>query len=160
MNIYTYSCLLLMLTMLFSCDAGADELCISNQQSVQIGLYSANTIDAPDTTLQNVTIFGINNMVPSDSLITDSAIVSKAFLPLNMFSDTTRYVMKIGNASDTISFIHRKNLSFISEECGFIFQFDVDTVLHTEYSFIDSVSINYPSVIYNENLENVKIYIY
>ncbi len=109
--------------------------------------------------MSGVTITAIGS-VAEDDTIYNSEVVSESFLPLSMMNDTSRFLIQILNQRDTVSFVHSKELSFISEECGFIFKFELDTVLHSNISFIDSVSIEYPSIVYNESTENVKIYLY
>lgn len=146
--------------LLVGCDGGNQEICYSNQQSVQTGFYSSYQLNDVDTTLSNVTLVGIKDESRLDSIISDNESVKKSFLPLSSFFDTTNYVVQVNNFTDTISFVHSKELSFISEECGFIYEFKIDTVLYSNTSFIDSVVVSYPSVIYNESKENVKIYIY
>jgi len=144
----------------YSCDESSSEICYSNQQSVQTGFYSSYHKNDIDTTLNNVTLVGIMDSERIDTMIAKDESIKKSFLPLSMFHDTTHYVIQVNNFTDTISFVHSKELSFVSEECGFIFEFEIDTVLYSKTSFIDSVAISYPSVIYNESKENVKIYIY
>ncbi len=147
---------ILSLVIVISCNS-ADDFCLSNQQSVQATFYSSSTDN--DSTVSDVTIRAINSIAEDDTIY-NTEEVTESFLPLSMINDTTSYVIQILNQKDTISFVHSKELDFISEECGFIFKFEVDTVLHTNISFIDSVTIEYPSIIYNESTENVKIYLY
>ncbi len=141
-----------------------DDICLSNQQSVQGTFYSSyyddDDDDETDTTVANISIVGLLNGEALDSVIYQSDSIDNCYLPLSMFSDTTRYLVKIKNTKDTITFVHDKELSFISEDCGFIFEFNIDTVLYSTSSFIDSVAIEYRKIIYNETKNNVKIYIY
>ncbi len=146
---------ILALVIIISCNN--DDFCLSNQQSVQASFYSSITFK--DSTVSDVTIRAIES-VADDDTIYNSEVVSESFLPLSMMNDTSRFLIQILNQKDTVSFVHSKELSFISEECGFIFEFELDTVLHSNISFIDSVSIEYPSIVYNESTENVKIYLY
>ena len=144
------------LAIIISCN-NTDDFCLSNQQSVQASFYSSITLN--DSTVSDMTIRAIES-VAEDDTIYNSETVSESFLPLSMMNDTSRFLIQILNQKDTVSFVHSKELSFISEECGFIFTFELDTVLHSNISFIDSVSIEYPSIVYNESTENVKIYLY
>jgi hypothetical protein len=137
----------------FACDES--DYCLENQQSVQTTFYSA--YDDDDTTVSAVSFYGIGR---SDSLVYDSAEVDDAYLTLSMFSDTTAYVVDIDGFKDTLYFVHQKELDFVSEDCGFIFRFEIDTVLFTNISFIDSVAVTYSPIIYNEDIENVAIYLY
>ena len=141
---------------LFSCEDESTDFCLSNQQAVQVGFYSAFYSTDTDTTISDVVIYspGI------DSIPYDTVSVNEAYLPLSMHSDTSQFIIEVNKLKDTISFVHQKELNFVSRDCGFVFTFYLDTVLYSEISFIDSVAIDYDKIIYNENLENVKIYFY
>ncbi len=156
MKIFFQVVAIMALAIIISCN-NTDDFCLSNQQSVQASFYSSITLN--DSTVSDVTIRAIES-VAEDDTIYNSETVSESFLPLSMMNDTSRFLIQILNQKDTVSFVHSKELSFISEECGFIFTFELDTVLHSNISFIDSVSIEYPSIVYNESTENVKIYLY
>ena len=149
--------IIILVVSFFACTS-SDDFCLSNQDTVQTTFYSSYTDD--DSTVSAVTIYGIYDMEAIDSLISDSASVSSSFLPLSMMHDSTSFVIEIDNTKDTLTFVHTKELSYVSDECGFIFKFELDTVLFTDISFIDSVSIVYSDIIYNENIENVQIYLY
>jgi len=133
----------------------SEEACLSNQNAVQAGLFSAWWDQDIDTTLTEVSMTGLNMQ---DSIYRNQT-VSELFLPLNYYSDTTSFVISTKTLKDTIHFIYEKELDFISGECGYIFSFDLDTVIHSN-AFIDSVSVIYPAVQYGETLENIKLYIY
>ena len=156
MKIFFQVVAIMALAIIISCN-NTDDFCLSNQQSVQASFYSSITLN--DSTVSDMTIRAIES-VAEDDTIYNSETVSESFLPLSMMNDTSRFLIQILNQKDTVSFVHSKELSFISEECGFIFTFELDTVLHSNISFIDSVSIEYPSIVYNESTENVKIYLY
>ncbi len=152
MKIFLQVITVLFIIIIISCSS--DDFCLSNQQSVQAVFYSSSTDN--DSTVSDVVI----KAVDLNDTIYNNEEISESFLPLSMMSDTTSYVIQILNQKDTIRFVHSKELDFISEECGFIFKFELDTVLFTNISFIDSVSIEYPSIEYNESTSNVKIYLY
>ncbi len=152
MKIFFQVLAILFIVIIISCNN--DDFCLSNQQSVQAVFYSSNTDE--DSTVSNVIIKPVDL---NDTIYNDEEI-SESFLPLSMMSDTSSFVIQILNQKDTIRFVHSKELDFISEECGFIFKFELDTILFTNISFIDSVSIEYPSIEYNESTSNVKIYLY
>ncbi len=150
---------LLFIGIIAGCSDNESTVCLSNQDAAQIGFYSIHTseVDADqDTTVTETTIFGLNR---SDSLIYDSASISQAYLPLSMMNDTTTFIIRLKTRSDTLHFFTSKELNFISEECGFIFDFTIDSIRYSQNSFIDSAVILNPDVIYSENLENVKVYI-
>lgn len=132
-----------------------DELCLSNQHALQTGFYSAFNVNR-DSILRNADVHGLDN---AESMIYKDQDISKMFLPLSFQDDTSIFVISNNSLSDTIWVVHSKELQFISRECGFTFDFTIDTVLFTK-TFVDSVALFYPKVSYGENFENVKIYLY
>lgn len=129
-------------------------ICLSNQHAVQVSLISAHT--GKDTTL-TTSVFGAGR---SDSVYASQAL-SKLFLPLEFDHDpdTTFFVIKTKTTADTLAFLYRKELDFISGECGYVFSFTIDGVAHTTNK-IDYSTIVYPTVKYGEDLTNVQVYIY
>jgi hypothetical protein len=132
------------------------EICLSNQHAVQTGFYSAWAVSDKDSSLTNSSVYGVEMEA---SPIYFEQDIQKMFLPVSFNSDTTGFVIDNNTLRDTIWFRHTKELKYISRECGFTFNFVIDSVWHTN-TFIDSVSVFYPSVNYGENFENVKIYLY
>ncbi len=150
-----YIALAFILSVIFvKCDNMDGDICLSNQNSVQASLYSAYSPDDKDTVLTDLYVQGVGN----DSLLYDSVATSSLFLPLAMHTDTTAYRIKVKALLDTIWFVYKRDLSYISGNCGLTMNIEIDTVFFTG-RFIDSVAINYPYILYNENIENVKIYI-
>ena len=147
---------LICLAITYACTSDDSDFCLSNQQSVQSGFFSSYYTTDTDTTVSDVIIYSTG----IDSIPYDTATVKKMFLPLSMLNDTSQYIIEINKLRDTLSFVHTKELNFVSGECGFVFTFELDTILYTEKSFIDSVAIDYSSIVYGENIENVKIYLY
>ncbi len=58
--------------------------------------------------------------------------------------------------TDTIAFFHKSNLRLNDLECGFIVDFNIDSILFTTH-YIDSILIN-TNVVNQEYVEHVKIY--
>lgn len=133
-----------------------DEICLSNQHAVQTGFYSGRSAVDKDTVLQNSSVFGVHPQ--RDSIYAEETFRSM-FLPLSFNHDTTVYVIDNNSLKDTLWFSHSKEMAYISRECGFTFNFTLDSVWFTRV-FIDSVAIDVKEVNYGENFENVKIYIY
>ena len=144
----------LVISVLFS-GCSVDDMCLSNQNALHGNFFSMETKKA--VAVEKITIFGLG--MPEDSTIYKEETVSKMFLKLSYSSDTTSYVIIKQTLKDTIHFVHSKKLDFISRKCGFNFNFKLDTVLFTGI-FIDSVAIKHSTVKYNENFDNVEIYIY
>ncbi len=149
------------LVLLVACDESS--LCLSGQNAIQSGLYSGVSGEAKDTTLTGVYLWGYDDREASDlpSLI-DSARVQKMYMTTNIDRDSTVFILRehtiASDLRDTILFIYSRELNYVSGDCGFTYDLHIDTVIHT-INFIDSVVVSYPSVLYNENLENVKIFI-
>jgi hypothetical protein len=132
-----------------------DEACLSNQNAVQAGFYSAWSTTDKDSTLSDVSVYGLG---VTDSVYSDESL-NDLFLPLSFSGDTTGFVIGVKTLRDTLWLVHQKELDFISGNCGYVFSFELDTILHTG-AFIDSVVIDYSSVRYGESAENIKLYIY
>lgn len=147
---------MLSIIFVFACGSENTDFCLSNQQSVQAGFYSSYATNDKDSTVRNVIVYSTG----VDSITYDTATVSKLYLPLNLHKDTSQFIIEINTLKDTITFVHNKELNFVSGECGFIFSLYLDTVYHTNSSFIDSIVIINDEIIYNENFENVKMYLY
>ncbi|MDG5799306.1 DUF6452 family protein [Marinilabiliaceae bacterium ANBcel2] len=141
-------------TLLISCSP--NDMCLSNQHNLQAGIYSARAKEDKDSTLTSSTVYGLE--LEEDSLYRNESI-SYLYLPLSFSSNTTAFVIENNNLKDTIWFSHEKEEVYISRECGFAFNFTLDSMWHTK-TFIDSVAIDYPYINYGEDIENAKIYIY
>ena len=131
-----------------------DDICLSNQHAVQASFFSMSSKNR--VVVDNTTIFGLG--MSNDSIYKDEKVAAM-FLPLRFDKDTTTFVFHIQSLKDTIHFVHSKKLSFISRNCGFTFDFKIDTFYFTGI-FIDSISIINPNVKYNENFDNVEIYLF
>lgn len=147
---------MLSIVFVYACGNENSDFCLSNQQSVQAGFYSSYAANDKDSTVRNVFIYSLG----VDSITYDTVTVNKIYLPLNLHKDTSQFIIDINTLKDTITFVHSKELNFVSGECGFVFSLYLDTVYHSDVSFIDSVAIVNDEIIYNENFENVKIYLY
>ncbi len=139
----------------FTWSCQGEEACLSNQHAVQVGMYSAWSAEDKDTTLNNVSLVGLER---TDSIYQNED-VSELFMPLNYERDTTTFILSAKTLRDTLSFVYSSELDFISGDCGYIFSFELDTILHTR-AFIDSAFVQYPLVKYGESFENIKLYIY
>lgn len=144
-----------------SCDSSS--LCLSGQHAIQSGLYSGISGEAKDTTLSGFYLWGIDPVTGENKdLLLDSARVSEMYMPTDIDRDSTRLIIReqtvASDLQDTLLFIYKRELNYVSGDCGFSYNLELDTVIHT-INFIDSVVISYSSVLYNENLQNVQIFI-
>lgn len=132
------------------------DLCRSNQHAAQIRLLSLYASSDKDTTM-TVSAHGLGR---TDSVYAKESL-SSLYLPLDFDGDpdTTSYVLNLDNSTDTLHIVHRKELDFVSGDCGYVFKFDIDTVWFTKNA-IDSAYINLSTIKYDENAVNIKLYIY
>jgi len=139
---------------LYGCTA--DDMCLSNQNALHANFFS---MEEPQKTIavEKITVLGLG--MPEDYTVYKDETVSKMFLKLSYTADTTTYVIIKQTLKDTLQFVHSKTLDFTSRKCGFNFNFKLDTVLFAGI-FIDSIAIKHQTVKYNENFDNVEIYIY
>lgn len=143
----------LLLIAVYACSP--DDACLSYQHNVQAGFYSAKSTKDKDTTLTEVLIYGLG----MDTALYNVSSLSKMFLNLNLNDDETTYIIQTKTLVDTVVFWYSKELTTISGNCGVTFDVHIDSMAFTN-TFIDSVSIVYPDLLYKENTENVKIFIY
>ncbi len=146
---------------LIACDESS--LCLSGQNAIQSGLYSGASGVEKDTTLNGFYLWGYDDLSDVDlPLLIDSASVKNMYMPTNLDRDSTVFILRektvASDLTDTILFVYSRELNYVSGDCGFSYNLNLDTVIYS-INFIDSVVISYPSVLYNENLENVKIFI-
>lgn len=130
----------------------SDTLYRSNQHAIQVGLSSIYT---KKDTMPKLSAYGLGR---EDSLIYDTIAVKELFLPLKFDIDSTIYVIKILQRSDTVIFYHTKEQIYISDEDGFTFNMYLTKIAFTT-NIIDSAAFLNPAIIYNETLQNVKLYL-
>jgi hypothetical protein len=135
---------------------GNQDICLSNQHAVQISLKSVYSAADKDTSLR----VSAHAMGRTDSVYS-SRLLSKLFLPLSFDRepDTSVFVVKFNTTIDTLYLIHRKQLDFVSGDCGYVFKFDIDELWFTKNT-IDSAAIVYPIVKYGEDAINIKLFVY
>lgn len=148
-------CFRLIVTMflLSSCN-NEDDVQLSYQHTVQVGLYSMHTHN--DTTLTEIQVYGIGR---EDSLLYDVEHTGSLYLNMNMGRDTTEFVMKTQTLEDDLFFTYHKELVPVSGSAGIAMEITIDSVAHTS-TFIDSVAVVYNKVKYNESRENVQLFVY
>ena len=136
-----------------ACNAD-DDMQLSYQHTVQVGLYSMHTHN--DTTLTEVSVYGIGR---EDSLLYDKETTGSLFLNLDMRRCTTEFVVKTQTLEDDLFFTYEKQLDAVSGSAGIAMEITLDSIGYTN-TFIDSAAISYRKIKYNESLENVKIFVY
>ena len=136
-----------------SCNSD-DDVQLSYQHTVQVGLYSVHTKN--DTTLTDVQVYGVGR---EDSLLYDETSLTSLYLNMNLHRCTTEFVVRTQTLEDDITFFYTKQLESVSGSAGIAMEIKLDSIEHTK-TFIDSVAIVHRNVKYNESIENVRIFVY
>ena len=89
-----------------------------------------------DTIISGVYMHGIREQVPN-SLLYDSAKVSKIFFPLDPNSPQSSFVLRIQDVSDTIHIIHTSTVYLISFTCGFLNDFTITKIMYSKNNIKD-----------------------
>lgn len=152
----TYHAVYIAVALVLAIGCSVDDACLSYQHNVQTGFYSSKSVKQNDTTLTDVSIWGLGR---EDSALYRVASAGKLFLNLNLNKGETGYVIRTRTLQDTMYFWYSKEPVTISGSCGITFDVHIDSMAYSN-TFIDSVSIVYPNLRYKENFENVKIFIY
>jgi len=113
----------------------------STNTQVVLSLKSSNF-----SVYKGLVIHGVDRNAVGDTLINDtlSSQTKRFALPLSLSADSTGYVFKIGNVSDTIYFHHVMDMQFISQSCGFAPKYTISSASFN--AGIDSVRISDPAV--------------
>lgn len=147
------ACVLGLSTLLPSCNA-EDDMQLSYQHTIQVGFYSMHT--HRDTVLTKVQIWGEGR---EDSLLVNQTQVGQFYLNVNMSAERVDYVVKTQTLQDDLGFDYRLHPTAVSGIAGVAMEVELLGVDHTR-TFMDSVGITNPWIHYNENEENVAIYVY
>ncbi len=118
----------LILLILTACDEYCDQ-----------GTTVAMVVDFYDETAQNNLSLNKYTMSGIDARIMDTVMLRQykrfALVPLSNNSDTSRYVLQIGNArEDTLVVVSRRHASLVSAECGCVMLGTLDTAFLTRPS--------------------------
>jgi hypothetical protein len=106
------------------------------------------------TAPKTITLYGLD----MDSMIYNiTASLQPAKIQLNVEADTSSFIIKINNITDTIIFRYSSYPHFVSKECGYTFYHDLDTVPYFTNNIIDSISLT-KSKITTRNEENIRIF--
>lgn len=133
-----YIILLLIIMAIWSC---TDDHCNADTES----LLDA-TLTVTDETLNDINFvenLSIYSPEWSDSIYySESGDDNVLGFVLSPFSDTTEIVFTSKDAplNDTLFVYYQRDYTFFSQECGFVPNFEIDTVFHS-YNYIDSVEI-------------------
>ena len=118
--------------------------CLENRRAVpRCGFYSSSS--KKTVSLDSISVYAVG--VPGDSMLVRCGTVSQLYMPLNMSSDVTRYVLHYDaqllsdvRLNDTLTINYERVPYFVSHECGAMYYFDVKEYSCTDH-LIDSVKI-------------------
>lgn len=104
-------------------------------------------------TLDSIDVKGFN----LTAFLYDTALAQKSLsLPLDISTDTTRYVLGRKKTFDTLTIVYRTEPTFISKACGYGYKQELLSVSSTHH-LIKSVTLT-SATIEKDASENIKIY--
>ncbi|MBL7692768.1 MAG: hypothetical protein JNM41_14340 [Flavipsychrobacter sp.] len=111
------------------------------------------------------TAFNAAVFFPMSPFVSTGTFFAKASgftLSLSPLSDTCQWRFAPDTAAgvlyDTLTFVYRRQLTFVSNACGYSHFFELDTVFSTHHT-VDSASILNRSVTNNVNTNHVQVFI-
>jgi len=158
--------IVLALSLLTAVTACNDASCYDNGSSLPLATFymSDTALDTAFTaSIPSLSIKGIG--VPGDSLLASSSTLSQSYLPLRANAHSTSFalwrVVTIDSVNvtvtDTITLQYEPIPYFASEECGAMYNFDVQNVSHTRHGLLDSVKM-LSSLVTNSRTPVMNIY--
>jgi len=149
--------ILILLIILIGCND--QNRCYESMDTQMIASFKASDFSIYDT----LYIHGIGRVSTGDTLVYDTtSSQSKRYpLPLSLSDDSTGFVIRTQNATDTLYLHHTMTMQFISENCGFAPEYKLKGASFTRG--IDSVKISDPIVNTNSlaktiNDQNITVY--
>lgn len=127
----------------------SDNSCYENGSSLPLATC---WVGGSQQTVSGLTIMGIG--APGDSLLADSSSLSEVYLPLRASVGTTSFAISrwVGAGTstaqqlhDTLTLDYKSIAYFHSEECGAMYNFDIQHVSYTTHG-LDSVVLVTPLV--------------
>jgi hypothetical protein len=104
------------------------ETCDDNSDSELVARFKTLKEEVSyDSIVSPLTLYGIREGM-ADSLIYDSVSTSTLTVPLDPHHDTSRFVMLIGETSDTLVVSYRREIYMISYTCGFANLFTIEDI--------------------------------
>jgi hypothetical protein len=136
------------------------ETCDDNSDSELVARFKTLKEEVSyDSIVSPLTLYGIREGM-ADSLIYDSVSTSTLTVPLDPHHDTSRFVMLIGETSDTLVVSYRREIYMISYTCGFGTLFTIDHVGYSTGLIRDhSVVKNMVDAANEENEEHIWLYL-
>jgi hypothetical protein len=142
----------LLLLAFFSCKRTCDFVPVSNA-GVRFYTISSTKQEVPKS-FDSIFVYPLNL---EDSILYNWARnLNSVRLPLSPFEDFSDFVFTLNDITDTVQILYKRQLYFVSEECGFSVNFSLDSILFTTNQ-LDSVIIIQPKV-QAINEEHIRFY--
>ena len=104
------------------------EICDDDNNSMMVAQFMTMIDELPaDSTVASLSLYGIREGRP-DSLLYNQDPTNNFKVPLDPHHDFTRFVLQIGEQTDTLELTHRQELYGISYDCGFGNLFTLETI--------------------------------
>jgi len=146
--------LFFILFFIFSVSCEEDKCRISTDTQVKVHLFIEDTTLVEDDVLNS---FAVYSPLWTDSIYYSKAGISNSLkFQLSPTGDTSKFVFSALGINDTLTFYYNRELFLISPECGFITNYNIDSLNFTKNQ-IDSIKIIQTSVS-NIDEEHIQIY--
>ena len=145
----------LLFFLITSCEK--DDICLEG--SLNTNRITIGFINSADESFESVSLKNIRG-INKDSIIYEGINTDQLKLPLNVFSNTTDYILNYNEIDDTLSIKYRAIHEYLNRGCGYISNFILDNTtkdLYNNYGWIKKISISKDSI-FNEEKTNLYIH--
>lgn len=102
------------------CDDSSESELVARFKTMKEGVAS-------DSTVPDLTLYGVREGL-ADSLLYNALSTSGFVVPLNPHHDFSRFILQIGDQTDTLVLHHHHEIYMISYTCGFGNLFTIDNI--------------------------------
>jgi len=127
---------LLIMVMVSSCQTNSQ--CENSTESlVKINFYVMEDDLESAVFVEPISVYGLGH---KDSLLYENDSISYVLLPLMPNGETSEFVFEIGSYTENILFTYKTSTYFESKDCGFIANYEIESVSYSS-NIIDTVII-------------------
>ena len=130
----------LLLFAVVSCRRDCEFVPVSN---AGVGFYTISNNQEVTKSFDSIYVYPVN--MEGSVMYNWSKNVNSVRLPLSPHEDFSGFIFILNDIRDTVQFFYKRQLYFVSEECGFSVNFSIDSLIFTTNQ-IDSVIITQPKV--------------
>lgn len=149
---------------LTSCETERDPCLLPRTSLFRANAYTRTGGDTSaaglrDTFLPSPVFTALTAYTPNNSFI-QLGTRNKFAFQLSDLNDSCRWVLQpdtLSTVRDTLTFYYRRQLSFLSNACGYTYFYNIDSVT-TSRNAIDSIRLGSRDVTSNASVENLRIY--